>query len=679
MASSSSSNIKMKSTPNSKTILKENNIYPGINPTTKIANECSSLNFVSVFPQLQQWLTSQNLEQFIKDHNGDKIPFITTANERQLTLADQITIETYESTKAQRLATFRDEFRNRWNQEIYNIHNLLNIKYPLDTLALITNKDLKANAKRFNNLPTNSDLPTETIHFGDPRVDAHILEKFHQSYAHFSEPIAPLYLTNEIRRNRLQLIGQLQQLDKDIESAKLREQTKETTQSENIRLMKIFFTQIITNYPPEITTLVDNREFATAWNRILVYNLEIIDSDNIQLSLQRSILNLEFDINIDKTFLGYYERHLITHALLLFKRWHNYITYDECKNIVDTMTDAQFANKYATFIDHHSLALPDLCTENNRLQILKAAFKGTHLQETLSTFDQLHSNPHLQTVSDLKSALSNKDNCTDNKYGRGKSKSVSHSDICIICKYLKEDLHFMNAVNHPAHEPCPILNLEVWKTYFKKNPVLRSDRNSGSSGRPQSNTPNSRGVKTSSNSSTLHILPDNFDETTKCSHCYRSGQGSGRDSVRRKQDHTNHASDSCPYLKAKQNQRNDGQRYSSPDMQHQGQKPYRSVGYSNNNSNTNYNSNFQGNYGQDNGQDNSQYPQGQQQQFLGNNAFDQYGQNNNNDHDRDRGRDRDRNRDRHSNSNRNHQNSPSPENSRSTRDPSRSRSRDANN
>ena len=170
----------MKSTSNSKTILKENNIYPGINPTTKIANESSSLNFVSVFPQLQQWLTSQNLEQFIKDHNGDKIPFITTANERQLTLADQITIETYESTKAQRLATFRDEFRNRWNQEIYNIHQFLNNKYPLDTLALISNKDLKANAKRFNNLPANSARPTETIQFDDPRVDTYILEKFHQ-------------------------------------------------------------------------------------------------------------------------------------------------------------------------------------------------------------------------------------------------------------------------------------------------------------------------------------------------------------------------------------------------------------------------------------------------------------------------------------------------------------------
>jgi hypothetical protein len=108
-------------------------------------------------------------------------------------------------------------------------------------------------------------------------------------------------------------------------------------------------------------------------------------------------------------------------------------------------------------------------------------------------FDQLQPNPHLQTVSALKTALSNEDNCTDNKYGR-KSKSGSLSDTCITCKYLKEDLGFDNAVNHPAHEPCPVLNLEVWKTYFKKHPVVRSDRSS-TSARQQSTTSNPRGTK----------------------------------------------------------------------------------------------------------------------------------------------------------------------------------------
>ena len=670
---------------NNKSSLKEGNtypatinIYPGINPTTKIANECSSLTFVSVFPRLQQWLTSQNLEQFIKDQNGDKIPFVTTANATQSTLADQITIETYESIKAQRLATFRDEFRTRWNQELYSVHQYLKIRYPSDVLALITNKELKANAKRFNSLPANSHLPTDNIYFGDERVDTYILDKFHQSYNHFSTPIHPLVLTNDMRRARLHQIGLLQQLEKDIQSAKIREQTKETSQSENIRLMKVFFTQIVTNYPPEITTLVDNREFANAWNKILVYNLEIIDSDNIELSLQSSILNLEFDINIDKTFLGYYERHLITHALLLFKRWHNYITYDECKNIVDVMTDPQFAQKYATFISLHSLALPDLCTENSRLQILKAAFKGTHLQETLSTFDQLQPNPHLQTVSDLKTALSNKDNSTENKYGR-KSKSGSLTDTCITCKYLKEDLGFDNAVNHPAHEPCPVLNLEVWKTYFKKHPVVRSDRSS-TNARQQSNTSNPRGTKPFNNSSTLHMLPANFDELKTCSHCYRSGQGSGRDSASRKQAYTQHPSTECPYLKLKQSNRQGASRHPSPGMK----PPYQSNqsgGYSN--SNSSYNPNHQGNsayYGQDTGQsNNNQYPQDQQQQqFLGNNTFDQHGQNNHRDHNNDRGRDRDRDRDRQRDRERTREHSQSTHNSESGRDISRSRSRDRN-
>lgn len=40
--------------PNTKSNLKESNIYPGVNPSTKTPNECSSLSFVSVFPQLKE-------------------------------------------------------------------------------------------------------------------------------------------------------------------------------------------------------------------------------------------------------------------------------------------------------------------------------------------------------------------------------------------------------------------------------------------------------------------------------------------------------------------------------------------------------------------------------------------------------------------------------------------------
>jgi len=245
-------------------------------------------------------------------------------------------------------------------------------------------------------------------------------------------------------------------------------------------------------------------------------------------------------------------------------------------------------------------------------------------------------------------------------------------------------LHFDNAVNHLAHEPCPVLNLEVWKTYFKKNPVIRSDRTSttSASGRQQSNTSNPRGTKPSSNSSTLHNLPANFDETTTCSHCYRSGQGSGRDSVSRRQDHTKHPSAECPYLKLKQANRQGAPRYPSPGMQQQQQQQRQSGGYSNNN--PSYNPNYQGNlgyYDQDTGQNNNnQYSQGQQQQFLGNNTFDQHGQNNHRDHNTERGRDhdRDRRRDRERTRENSQSTHNSNHNSESGRETSRSRSRDRN-
>jgi hypothetical protein len=242
-------------------------------------------------------------------------------------------------------------------------------------------------------------------------------------------------------------------LDKDIAAEKAKLLRKESDQAENIRLMKEFFTHIVTNYPAEITPLVENREFTSAWNKILIYNLEFIDSDNIQLELQRSILNLEFNTHLDTNFYGYYERHVTTHALFLFKRYHELFSYDECRTIVDTMTDAEFKIIHATIIADNQLVLPDICTEDHRIQVLKAAFKGTHLHDSLQIFNQI-TQLSTQTVAGLKASLANKDNSTEIKYSKSRSSntqsSASSSDNCIICHYIKTDLSFSNAVVHPG-------------------------------------------------------------------------------------------------------------------------------------------------------------------------------------------------------------------------------------
>jgi hypothetical protein len=454
--SSSSSNLKspgFKPANNIKTILRETNIYPGINQISKTQNELSSLTFVKVFPDIQRWLTAKNLEHFIKDPYGDKIPFISTSQHIAATLEETITLQTYNSLKQQKLQSHIDSFRNNWANEIYQIHIRLDTRFPQETIALIPTRDFKALAKKYNSMACNISFPMERIQFGDPRVQPIILEQFNASYAHWSEfSLAPALSLDTIRE-RLGLIGRLQDLDKDIAAEKAKLLRKESDQAENIRLMKEFFTHIVTNYPAEITPLVENREFTSAWNKILIYNLEFIDSDNIQLELQRSILNLEFNTHLDTNFYGYYERHVTTHALFLFKRYHELFSYDECRTIVDTMTDAEFKIIHATIIADNQLVLPDICTEDHRIQVLKAAFKGTHLHDSLQIFNQI-TQLSTQTVAGLKASLANKDNSTEIKYSKSRSSnthsSASSSDNCIICHYIKTDLSFSNAVVHPG-------------------------------------------------------------------------------------------------------------------------------------------------------------------------------------------------------------------------------------
>ena len=558
--SSSSSNVKppgLKPANNTKTILRDTNIYPGFNQNSKTQNELSSLTFVKVFPDIQRWLTAKNLEHFIKDPHGDKIPFISTSDHINATLEESITLQTYNSLKQQKLQSYTESFRVNWDREIYNIHLRLKTRFPVETIALIPTRDFKNLAKGYNKLPANSNYPMETIPFNDPRIQPLILENFNNTYHHWSEyPLAPA-LTLETIRERLALVGRLQDLDKDIAIEKSKLLKKESDQSENIRLMKEFFTHIVTNYPAEITPLVENRNFTSAWNKILIYNLETIDTDNIHLELQRSILNLEFNTHLDTNFYGYYERHVTTHALFLFKRYHKFFSYDECRTIVDTMTDDEFKITYATIIANNQLVLPDICTESHRIQILKAAFKGSHLHDNLQIFDQI-TELSTQTVEALKTSLANKDNSTEIKYSKSRSSntqsSTSSSDNCIICTYIKMSLSFSNVLLHPGTEACPVKNLDILKTYFAKNPVHRSTTSgSGKGGSnpnpPRGNNSNPRGANDPSNKDPL---PMGFNEDTHCAHCWRSGQVNGKDSQERLAIHAQHPSRNCDFNKIKQ-------------------------------------------------------------------------------------------------------------------------------
>jgi hypothetical protein len=132
--------------------MKDTNIYPGFNQNTKIQNDLSSLTFVKVFPDIQRWITSKNLEHFIKDPHGDKIPFISTLEHINSTLQESITRQTYNSLKQQKLQNYTDSFRTNWDKEIYTIHLRLKTRFPVETIALIPTRDFKNLAKGYNKL-----------------------------------------------------------------------------------------------------------------------------------------------------------------------------------------------------------------------------------------------------------------------------------------------------------------------------------------------------------------------------------------------------------------------------------------------------------------------------------------------------------------------------------------------
>ena len=99
--------------------------------------------------------------------------------------------------------------------------------------------------------------------------------------------------------------------------------------------------------PTEINALVENREFAKAYNQYLHHHLVVKDRSYVIIKLERNILDLSYDISIDTNYPSFMDRFIHTHALYLFVQWHTHFTIDELKLIVSG-TEQDFHTQHDT-------------------------------------------------------------------------------------------------------------------------------------------------------------------------------------------------------------------------------------------------------------------------------------------------------------------------------------------
>ena len=116
---------------------------------------------------------------------------------------------------------------------------------------------------------------------------------------------------------------------------------------------------------PEVMVLMQNYQFAAAWHKYLTYQLIDLDATHVIVKLAMNLLNLQFDKNIDVTYINFHEIFVLVHSLYLFKRWYEHFTFEEIKVIIMS-TDSDFITKHAIKAASHNLFLPHLVKEQHK-------------------------------------------------------------------------------------------------------------------------------------------------------------------------------------------------------------------------------------------------------------------------------------------------------------------------
>ena len=206
-----------------------------------------------------------------------------------------------------------------------------------------------------------------------------------------------------------------------------------------------FFTQVISTNSPKIASLVEQHEFTKAWHQLLVEELVTRDTTQSIITLNHNILQLTYDTTKDSDFNQFYDRFTRTHALYLFKLWHQHLSFETIRYILSDLTDDKFISYLKT---HHPnltpilTRLPDQVNYNARAIQLQRAITGSHLQSSLTTYLQTSELDLLSLVQILRQADPNITNLSP----------ITHLDRKTHIVNLERTIPLTNK-NDTAHHP----------------------------------------------------------------------------------------------------------------------------------------------------------------------------------------------------------------------------------
>ena len=554
-------------------------IYPKEN------QESEAQSFLEIYELLQTLIKSRSLLTHLNDDKNQLIPTASSCDRSNEENMEQIiTIELYKEAKASKLLEFKERvtITEQWRYFPLMYRSLQTRMPPnVKNTMLANHPDIKTAVTAWNK--SNQTLPQIELELTDQRVQQFIMNQFRNAYEHFSIPVTQLeetYIQIHTRVNNQ--LGLKSTVTKRMEAHQNKINKQVANHQVAINDLNNLFTVVLGDVTPDISALVENREYSKAYNKYLQYHLVTKDRSYVIIKLERNMIDLSYDTSIDNNYTSFMDRFIHTHALYLFVQWHNHFTIDELKLIV-AGTDQDFQTKHAKTIKDHDLTLPCIVCDHHKYMLLQRALMGSHLHSSLNTYNQQNIQSATQSSFSSSTTTNTSQFSQLNKVLIGvdarmqqseRKSSDSHvrldnrkpKENCKMCIMAKTKLMINNIKYHSEGTPCPDKNIELISMTVTPHTKLKS-------------------TVTDSNKPGKYVpqpLPAQFNSERECSHCWRSGQAEGFNSQTRAREHTEHSTRNCPYARQKrdhnlfksQHSSNSSNHASSPRMAHGDKRTY---------------------------------------------------------------------------------------------------------
>jgi hypothetical protein len=548
------------------------NIYPGANPDQPLTlNPHSTLRFIQCFPAILEYISNENLETFLNDDSGSKIPFKDNSN---TTFNEEA-----ECIKYARHIT--DDFRTKYFNTIENKFDTVCLSYyrqlgysiPQSIIDEAPTPSLKEEYRKYNNDVLEQSIdPTfvenfEATHHYEygvevflypthPQVVPLIEDILYIKYPHLHHAWNPTDITieTEFERN-MHLINRMgKSLAYQEYIVKLRDANHKTHQNYEPQIKKLsnLFNILLHHIPDTTQALVNNHQFALAWKQFIQHCFEAPQDAHYAVLTQHHIL-LNHTYQDPNTFDSFWERQNQQMALLLFLTHHSHLSYFQCKHFTGIASDQDFYNHIKSlpgYANPHTspITLPQFLEEKSRVNLLTLALRGSHLQSTINDF--YRSDVFEHTMTNLLNRLQMADHNGPRRSAIPTLATSNHNDSCLVCNSLKYDLKLGHIKNHPRGTACHPKTIAYIRTHLTPDPKSAKP----GSGKSHSSVLYTKSGETRNDHGQL-IIQNELCPINACENCFRSSKSTGSNAIERGLNMTKHTTNNCPYKTQSTHQR----------------------------------------------------------------------------------------------------------------------------